>query len=275
MKKNYNIIKEFRKWKLNFQQHFLLFDIYSTAKKEKYIQLIYNINRYYKKNRLSNKLKARINEIIYKFNLKFFNERWIIYDLDLFKNKNINNIYYPILLPEQDISKLNKLLHKQWLNFNKEEQAYINTINFQLSELYLNWVDELLDDLINLLKQEYDTIKDIIPNKKKDEWSIFLFIEKWRYYFVYIFKWKVYTFNIYLKDNKIILNKDSIYKNIYNKSFYIFNNFEFYKINKINKALVEKILCKFYKINKKQLYDNYEIKSIFKKDIINTIKNIY
>lgn len=269
MKKNVNILKEYQNWIVKLHSNYIFFDLYTKNKKDQFIRLIANIRKSYKNRKLNNILKNNINKIILKYNIKLFDDRWIINNIDIFnKNENIKDILFPISFKWDILNKLNKIINKDLFDMNDDDQSLLNSLNFQLSEVYLDWAYEVLDLLIKELKNEYNKFYDILKTYRKNDNSLFLFIERWRYFYWYIFKSKLYIFNIFLKWNNILINNDYIYQDkIYNKTFFD-KKIEYYQVSHINKTLIEYTLIKNYNIKINDIDKNIIINKITKQNII-------
>lgn len=277
--KKINILKEFSEWNIKLHDKYIFINLFSKSKKDNLTNLIYKIHRYFKEKKINKWIKNKIYEILDKYNIIYFNSRWIYNNIDISNDVKIIDLYIPILIPDNDKEQLIELLkrtkRKRWNNqLDSNDNDFLKKINYVINDIFLKWSRRILPLLYKELLNEYDIIKDIETNKSKTEWSLFIIKEKYREYFAYIYNKKVYVFNMFLLQNKIIIKKDKIYYWIYNKQINIFLN-EYYKIKKINKLLLEQMLSSYYNITPIYLNNNYVYKSIFKKDIIKYIKESY
>jgi len=271
-----NILKEFDKGKIKIYQEFILIDSFSDFRKKILLKLFSKIQRYFIKNQISKNLYNDFNNILWNKNIILFNKRWISNKLELFNTWEITDILLPLLLTENDKKNLEKILlkyNKNKLSLNFNEIEFIKNINLLVNNILLKDYWEIAIILYKELLKEYELLKEIITNNKKKikEENSLLFIDNNSHkFFAYIYNKKIYPFNIYIHNMNIIIKKDNIYNNIYNKKDFFWKD-NIYKIKKINKNLIEKIIIKKYSLSPNILV-NINIKSIFKKEIKDFIK---
>jgi len=282
------ILSLYEKWilKKTSSKKFLLYDCIKKKDKDRLIKLFINLKSLYKEEKkLWKELQKKINDIIHKYNIVFANDRWIIYNLDIFNTQNINNVYYPLLLNDNLTDKIYKIFNNYDFIKNKEDNEVLKIKiekRKELKQLDLFLTKDLKKDIDNIIKTLIKELRlsllnsrDILSNKYKNNDSIFLFIEKNRYFFWYLANNKLIPFNISIINKKITLSRDFLYTKILNKKNFLFANIEYYKIQKINKHLVKDVLEKNYNFNSTiDLFDIFDIKDIKKRDVKKYIEKL-
>jgi len=279
-KKQIDLLDAIKHNKLIINNNQIFLDAFSKQKKNQLIYIINKINELIKQKKLWKKtLTIQLENLIDNSNIQFFHKKWLAKNNVINSNYILKDIVVPLNLSEKNTFELLDIINrinqeKKLTNINKTN---IKKINNLLNNFFLQSSDKIFIQLYTKLKEYLELFQNIVYYNKMtiNNWDIYYVLEKYREYFIFVYKDKLYFFNFQIVNDTIKLKKDKIYYWKYKKTLSLLKQVDYFKIKKIPKSLIEKNISLYYKIDISLLKNNIKFNTIFKKDIINFIKKEY